>query len=215
MKTTAVDKAYGWLRERILDGTLSPGSFIDEATVCEATGVSRTPAREAFNRLEGERYLTLVPRRGAQVRELNSRDLHDAFNARLMIESHVAREFCAARMQVPASMRQHLQAMDEITDFTDREATLAYLNADLEFHAAFVRTLGNRAIDGFFESLRRANSLGAARRAELLRTDRFLNMNRSQHHALVAGLEKYDTDAVLEVLRQHLHLSNADFPKYL
>ncbi|MGC0239445.1 GntR family transcriptional regulator [Arthrobacter sp. SD76] len=150
MKATAVDKAYVWLRQRILDGTLPGGTFIDEATVCEAAGVSRTPAREAFNRLEGERFITRVPRRGAQVRELNSSDLHDAYDARFMVESFAATEFCAAGHKVPEAMYRNLEIMDENADFEDEAAALRYLEADQAFHAALVQTLGNRPVIDFF-----------------------------------------------------------------
>lgn len=211
MNNTAVDRAYCWVRERILDGTLTGGSFIDELTVCDATGVSRTPAREAFNRLEGERFITRVPRKGAQVRSISSSDLFDAFHARFMIESFAAGEFCDARRAVPIEMLSSLAIMDELDDFAVIDNTLKYLDADRTFHLALVRTLNNQPIIEFFESLWRHNSWAAITRGQALRSDAWLGRNRSEHHAIANALAAHDRDAASEALKAHLKLSYTDF----
>ncbi|RUM14536.1 GntR family transcriptional regulator [Rhizobium fabae] len=203
-KSSALDRAYTWVRERILDGTLPGGSYIDEATVCQATGVSRTPAREAFNRLEGERFITLVPRKGAQVRSISSTDLLDAFHARLMIEQFAATEFCVERKAIPDAMRTNLEVMNGVCDFSTTDAMLVYINADREFHAAMVQTLNNRPIFEFFESLWRNNSGAAINRGQMLRSESWLATNHAQHRKILAGLEAYDLDAVVGTLREHL-----------
>jgi len=203
-KSSALDRAYTWVRERILDGTLPGGSYIDEATVCAATGVSRTPAREAFNRLEGERFITLIPRKGAQVRSISPNDLLDAFHARFMIESFAATEFCNARTSVPEDMRTNLEIMDGVCDFSTTEATLVYINADRGFHAALVQTLNNRPVFEFFESLWRNNSGAAISRGQMLRSESWLRNNKAEHRAILAALEVHDLDTAVTTLREHL-----------
>jgi DNA-binding GntR family transcriptional regulator len=211
VKESAVDRAYTWVRKRILDGTLPGGSFVDEATVCEATGVSRTPAREAFNRLDGERFVTRIPNRGVQVREVNSADLYEAFHARFMIESFAATEFCSSVRSVPPEMLTHLAAMDEPHDFASIEGITSYFDADRAFHAALVRTLNNRPIVDFFESLWRLNTWGTLNRGQMLRSETWLANNRAQHHAIATALGAHDLGAAADALREHLKLSFADF----
>lgn len=214
MKPSAVDKAYEWLRQRILDGTLPGGSFIEEETVCEATGVSRTPAREAFNRLEGERFLTRVPRRGAQVRVFNAGDLYDSFNARFMVESHAASEFCASLGVLPDEMLKNLQIMDDLEDFSSDEVILQYLDADRSFHSALVHTLGNQAIIEFFESLWRTSQWASISRAGWLRSPEFRENVSSQHHAIFEALARKDKQAVVAALSEHLRLSQSDIRSF-
>jgi DNA-binding GntR family transcriptional regulator len=185
---------------------------VDEATVCEATKVSRTPAREAFNRLEGEGFLTLVPRKGAQVKQLNSSDLYDAYGARFMIESFAATDFCATGKPVPDQMHEQLRVMDELTDFADAETHLLYGAADQAFHAALVETLSNRAITQFFESLWRINRWGLIARSNWLRSEAFVTLNRCQHHDLVRALTEHDGPAATSVLRDHLRMTFAEAP---
>ena len=214
MKPSAVDKAYEWLRKRILDGTLPGGSFIEEETVCEATGVSRTPAREAFNRLEGERFLTRVPRRGAQVRVLNAGDLYDAYNARFMVESHAASEFCSSVGVLPDQMLKNLQIMDDLEDFSSDEVILQYLDADHAFHSALVHTLGNQAIIEFFESLWRTSQWASISRAGWLRSPEFRQTLSTQHHAILDALVEKDGEAALRALSEHLRLSQSDIRSF-
>ncbi len=58
------DEVAATLREQIFDGTLTPGSFLDEAALCERLSISRTPLREALKVLTAEGLLRHEPRRG-------------------------------------------------------------------------------------------------------------------------------------------------------
>lgn len=215
MKTTAVDKAYSWVRRAIIDGTLPGGTFIDESLVCEATGVSRTPAREAFHRLEGERFITLVPRRGAQVREVNAGDLRDAYGARFMIESHAATEFCALDTAVlpPGAMLENLTIMRNLTDFDDVDAFYAYQAADQAFHGALVQTLNNQAVSNFFASLWQVNQLVMFKRVKptTLWNNPAYALFTQQHIDIYDALVRHDREAVITLLRSHLSYNIRDW----
>lgn len=204
MKTTAVDKAYAWLYERIMDGTFPGGTFIDEVIVCEAAGLSRTPVREAFIRLEGERYLSLVPRRGAQVRELSSADMSDAFATRFILESHAIRQFCARSQKVPAEMRANLRLMEELSDLDNTDSVIRYLAADREFHTAYVHSLGNRIVNDIYDSLWRMHEWSAATQAGRMRSGAYRELNRCQHRAILTALEERDASTAVKVLNEHL-----------
>jgi len=64
---SATERVYGHTKSRVLDGTFPGGSLITEGEISEAVGVSRTPVREAFLRLQAEGLLRLYPKRGALV----------------------------------------------------------------------------------------------------------------------------------------------------
>lgn len=66
---TLADRVYHVVRHRILQRELSPGTFIREQEVSQATGVSRTPVREALSRLASQDFLERVPHRGFRVPE--------------------------------------------------------------------------------------------------------------------------------------------------
>ncbi|MBT2597665.1 GntR family transcriptional regulator [Arthrobacter sp. ISL-72] len=85
------DGIYQWLRERIIDGTLTPGSRIRERELAEELQVSRIPIREALPQLESEGYIRSMPRRGAVVTQMTVRDVEELFDVRASLEVLAAR----------------------------------------------------------------------------------------------------------------------------
>ena len=92
MGRTLAEHAYLELRERIIDMRLPPGSALDEDALMRELGVGRTPMREAVKRLESDRMLTVYPRRGTIVSDVNIRDLRAISDARRVLESFAARK---------------------------------------------------------------------------------------------------------------------------
>ena len=85
---SASDQVYGHVRELILDGEIGAGELITEGQFVEATGLSRTPVREAFLRLEAEGWLKLYPKRGALVVPVQPEEKEQVLEARQLIETH-------------------------------------------------------------------------------------------------------------------------------
>lgn len=198
---TAVERAYEWLREGIVQGTLPAGSFVEESTVCEAAGVSRTPVREAFHRLAGERYLTLTPRRGAQVRELGAKEMYEVFSARYAIESFAVQELCQKRAGVPADMAQ---ALDEMTAFEEfSKPDIRYGRLDIRFHRAYVAATENAVLLSLYDSLRPLHERSSMMQAQVA-VDDIRAVTTRQHIELLEALAAHDADRALEVLRLHL-----------
>ena len=79
------------LRMRILTQEIAPGSDLDEATLCERYGMSRTPMREILQRLGGEGYVDLTQNRGAKVASMDLPVLRTFFQTAPMIYANVAR----------------------------------------------------------------------------------------------------------------------------
>ena len=67
------------LRERILSTELEPGTDLDELSLCETYGVSRTPLREVLQRLSGEGLIQLEENRGAKVASMDVRVMRTFF----------------------------------------------------------------------------------------------------------------------------------------
>ncbi len=92
MGRTLAEHAYLELRERIIDMRLPPGAALDEDALMRELGVGRTPMREAVKRLESDRMLTVYPRRGTIVSDVNIRDLRAISDARRVLEAFAARK---------------------------------------------------------------------------------------------------------------------------
>jgi len=77
------------LRRDVLTLALEPGVDLDEASLAEKYGLSRTPLRDAFRELAGDGYVTIHKNRGARVADMSHRTLRDFFLAAPMIYSAV------------------------------------------------------------------------------------------------------------------------------
>lgn len=89
------DRVYEYLRRAIVDGDLEIGQALREVDISTSLGVSKTPVREAFVRLQKDRLVQLIPYRGAVVAGYSRRDLREFYEVRELVEGR-----CAARAAV-------------------------------------------------------------------------------------------------------------------
>jgi DNA-binding GntR family transcriptional regulator len=85
------DRAYLRLREEIIGVALPPGTLLREDELTRRLGVGRTPVREAVQRLDRDGFVTVIPRRGTLVSEINITDLAGIYEVRAHLESWAAR----------------------------------------------------------------------------------------------------------------------------
>lgn len=91
MATTNAQQAYSLIRESIITTRMKPGSVLDEAALVAELGLGRTPIREACKRLEVERLVVVLPRRGMYVAEVTLSELRELEEVRLELEALSAR----------------------------------------------------------------------------------------------------------------------------
>jgi len=83
------DKVYTMVKTNIVSGEYRPNTHLDEKILITELGVSRTPFREAMNRLELERFIKIIPRRGFFVSEISIKNINDIFQTRYLVEPQV------------------------------------------------------------------------------------------------------------------------------
>lgn len=82
------------IKRRILSTEFAPGVDLDEVSLCEHYGVSRTPLREVLQRLQGEGYVELAQNRGAKVASMDIGVLRTFFQTAPMVYANIARLAC-------------------------------------------------------------------------------------------------------------------------
>lgn len=139
------ETAYRYLKQRIIEGELSPGAAVDEREIAEILGTSRTPVHESVRRLEAEGFLEILPRRGVHVRHLSLKDVGEIYELLTALEVHavvlLARRRPTLEELVP--LRQAVSAMDIALRHGDQAAWIA---ADELFHRGLLTLCGNERI---------------------------------------------------------------------
>ena len=185
----AKDRAYAFVKERILEGAYPGGELLSEGEVAEALEVSRTPVREAFLLLEAEGLMRLYPKRGALVVPVSPGEVRDLMDTRVLVERDAARR--AARDAVSRG-----RVATELQDLLDRQQAAldagdapAFVRTDRDFHHAIVVAGGNAILTRLSDSLRdrqrRMVATTVARDPDLMR--RFLDEHRALCDAIGAG----------------------------
>ncbi|MFX0543322.1 GntR family transcriptional regulator, partial [Roseovarius sp. S4756] len=89
--TSAVDRAYRTLKEMVASFEIKPDERLNEVAISARLTISRTPLREALNRLTAEGFLTFRRGLGFHCRSLNPAEIMDLYEARTAIEAEAAR----------------------------------------------------------------------------------------------------------------------------
>lgn len=92
------DSVFTTLRAAILDGKIKPGERVVERNIAEQLGISRTPVREAIRKLEIERLVTHIPRKGVVVVGFSKEDVLEIMAIRTVLEGLICR-FAAEKIQ--------------------------------------------------------------------------------------------------------------------
>lgn len=87
------DRAYNLIKEKIVNCEYAPASFLIESELINQVGASRTPIREALNKLEQENLVRILPKRGVLVCEITMSTVNDIFEVRMLMEPYVIRNY--------------------------------------------------------------------------------------------------------------------------
>lgn len=150
-QTAANHRAFDYVKNQILTGALRGGELVSEGEIAETLGVSRTPVREAFLRLQVEGFLRLYPQRGALVVPVSPDEVRAVLEARQVLE-----QFAAGKLaeQDAAARRAVFDRMKTELDRQRQAEPGAFLDADRAFHGILLEMSGNYILKGVYDSLR-------------------------------------------------------------
>jgi DNA-binding GntR family transcriptional regulator len=187
------------LREQIFAKQLAPGSWLDEQSLAEQFGISRTPMREAIKVLASEGLVTIKMRRGAYVTEVTKRDLEQIFAILSLLEGEATRE---------TAIRATEEELNQL-DYWHHRLEKAAADRDIEqffeingkFHELIQEIAGNRWMNGVIIDLRKVLKLH--RKDSLMSTGR-LQSSLVEHRAILNALLKRDQVGAENAMRKHL-----------
>lgn len=187
------------LENEIVSGLLGAGTKLDEQSLTERFGVSRTPVREALHVLVARSLAERVPYRGVLVVDINRDRIEQMFEAMGEVEALCGR-FAAERMTVGEradleDLHLRMNGMAEDLDSAGYEA------ANAEFHCSIYRSTHNEDLYELAENLRL--KLSPFRRSQLRQKAR-LARSSDEHGVIVAALLDRDPKRAEKALRRHL-----------
>ncbi|MCX7802011.1 MAG: GntR family transcriptional regulator [Meiothermus ruber] len=191
------EAAYSHLRGAILTGSLLPGARISEPGLAQELGISRTPVREALQRLAQEGLVELLPGKGARVRVLSAEEVREVYDVRALLEGEAAA--LAAQNATEAEL-DRLERLLQVLEALPKEAYAQQMQVDFDFHTALVEAAHNKTLARIYADLR--SSLTLVRSFQQTQSQH--PKTRQQHQAILAALKARNPAEAAEAARAHV-----------
>ena len=198
-RVTLHDAVLNQIRDMIIEGTLMPGTRINEGQVGALLGVSRTPLREAIKTLASEGLVEIVTAKGAVVRRFSEADIREILEVLKVLEQGAAHLACVrapeAEIKKIVAMHKRMLALYKSKD------RLAYFKLNQSIHSAIVQASRNATLAQQHETLqariKRIRFIGN-------QTPERWAAAVGEHEEMIEALVKRDGEKLAEILGRHL-----------
>lgn len=194
------DVIYERIKTMAMTFAIHPGERVNEVELSKALNVSRTPLREALNRLMVEGFLTRAPNRGFSGRALDAKQVYDLYELRLAIEKATVRSACErATGDELAELERFVKASKDRPEDTEAASLLAL---DEQFHERIAELTRNP------EMVRTLRSINAR-----IHYVRWIDMREGQrkhtqqeHLQIVRALRDRDPEQAANLIDGHISM---------
>lgn len=196
MDEPRTEVVYRRLKEMAVDFRLLPGERLNEGALARDLGTSRTPLREALNRLVAEGLVTFQPGRGFCCRSLDAETVFDLYELRAVLESAAVGLACSrASDEGIAGLEAALAAQMETVGRTVREVTAG----DEAFHIAIAALTGNaelvRQLHGINDRIRYIRWIDMQSR---------VGTTKGEHRTIMAAIRARNAAAAEAAMQGHI-----------
>jgi len=200
--------AYKSLKERIFKLSFLPGDRLSESELAEALGLSRTPLRQALQRLQHEGLVDSQPKVGWIISPLDFKRLDSLYDFRILIECYAARRICQAD-QASTGLMSLLSFWNVARK--DRVRCPEQVSAkDEAFHQELVRLSGNSEVAKTHAEI--TEKIRLVRRLDFSKDFR-IDLTYEEHRAILKALIARRADEAQRLLSAHIEQSKIEVRK--
>lgn len=195
------ERLYAELRQAILDCRLAPGAEVYESELARSYAVSKSPVRDALQRLRVDGLVEVMARRGYRIKPVSLTDITDLYELRFAYERQSLTGLIERADDVALASLDRFKAYDHGGDLG------AWIAANREFHTTLARLSGNarlhEATRKLLEEADRVMHLGLSVRARPAPPPRF----GQGHDEIIAAIQRRDRRRALALMSGHVEAS--------
>ena len=199
------EHAYQQLKQLLMEDRFPPGAPLPELALCEELGTSRTPVREALQRLAREQFVRIIPGRGAFVAEISIPDMVELFQLREALEPYAAA--LAARSEPTDDLRDVLARLADARRGIRDGRVSDYYVFTARIDEVITAQAGNRRLAAELQlvwaQIQRHRRVAATNEARLLDSV-------DEHEEILRAIIARDEDAAASAARRHVQHSLAN-----
>ena len=193
------DMVYLSIRKAIMNGQLAAGDRIMEIPIAEQLGVSRTPVREAIQRLEKEHLVIVKAGCGARVADIDAKDVMSALDVRINLERMSA--YAACKEMSHRDIMELNQINDRLKIAVSQGDIVKIYETDCLFHHTIAEYSGNTVLPKMIDYLEEETS---RYRIEHLKNVEERYAMLEEHETILRAMEKHDAELVLKIMENHI-----------
>jgi DNA-binding GntR family transcriptional regulator len=202
-------KVYRQIKSMLLEQKLKPGAKIYQEKLAHDLGISRTPLINALKKLEQERLVAAIPRKGFYARRFSKQEMIRIFELREILEGLAARR---ASLRISDGQAQKLQGFFKgLKVSIDAKSIEKYAKEDRRFHNFLIEIGGDELLSGILETYSIiTSSYLVGFRGGLVRPPK---ETLPEHLAIVEAITKKDPEKAEQAARLHLKRSREKLMK--
>ncbi|MHB1228876.1 MAG: GntR family transcriptional regulator [Halothiobacillus sp. 20-54-6] len=208
LKPVATKYVYDALKEKILSFEIYPGSRVTESELADLFMVSRTPVREALLRLENEGFLTIRPKQGCFIKQINIEELSEYYGVRTALETAAVEGACH---YMPESELQQLLSLWSPAQEIIQHNADQMEDKDESFHISLALGSGNSTLAKYLQDVN--DHIRIIRRVDFQNEER-IRRTYQEHHAIIESILHREVDKARNLMKRHIQRSQ-DFAKTL
>lgn len=206
------------IRKYILESTNGPGSRVEtEEQLAARFQVTRYQIRSVLNVLAQQGVITKTPRRGTFINDFDTGIISDAikfnyqvsnFNLYETIEARIVIELASIPLVVKRITPSQIYELETIVEKMHNNSSLPQVadEADLEFHAAMLRSSGNQLLNSFSQIIAQLFHQVDYRR-KYWNTETIIRL-ADEHRMILEAIQDGDVDLTVSRLKKHLNYTN-------
>jgi len=199
INTSRPQKIFSTIRDRIVYMEYPPGKLLPEKELCAEFKVSRTPLREAIQKLKEMKLVSVIPRFGTYVSPVDINEIRSAFEVKIKLEG-LAGEVAAKR--ITADKLAEMKALIEKADALLKEdGQRRLIEIDTQFHEIIYQATQNQILQEMLQNLHgRCARLWNSALGEIIPLPTIISQLKEIH----SSLEKRDSARACRLMEDHV-----------
>lgn len=200
MKQGKTIRAYEIIKEKILRGELKTLTDISEDDLQSELNISRTPIREALQKLEQEKLVYIFPRKGTIVSGITVELINEVYELRELIEPFVAKSVCH-KLSEEWLLKMKISFKEPPQGMSPEERKTYYIELDKELHNQIINSHSNTFIHNIMRNIFDHNH-----RIFLLTStvNEKYNVSIAEHLEIIDAFLERDAEKVERLMREHI-----------
>lgn len=199
MRKKKKDQAYEEIRKLVLQRRSTDRFSFSENSLAAEMRMSRTPIREALQRLQMEGFIEIHPNRGVVIPEVSVVEVNETFALRMAVEEFVIREMTP--QMTPENIGEMDLYLSRQKEAMERNDVLEYLRHDKDFHDLFFRLYANSLI---FNTIQRVLDRFYSMGTNVLRRPGSVQRSFAEHCAVAEAVRNGDGEKAASAMHAHL-----------